>query len=401
MSSVLKDKHIIIGITGSIAAYKAAILIRLLVKAGAEVKVIMTPMGKQFITPLTIATLAKSPILVDFYNPENGDWNSHVDLGMWADLYLIAPASANTIGKMANGIADNLLLTTYLSAKCPVCIAPAMDLDMYAHPSNLKNLKTLKSYGNTIIEPASGELASGLVGKGRMEEPEAIVTFLEDFFFRPAELSGKHFLVTAGPTYEAIDPVRFIGNWSSGKMGYALAEELATRGANVTLVSGPTSLDVNHPNITKVNVVSASQMYDESVKVFPITNGAIMCAAVADYRPDSYSDEKIKRKGDDLSINLTPNKDIAAELGKIKTSTQILVGFALETNEEEQNSIKKLKSKNLDFIVLNSLRNKGAGFNHDTNKISIIFKNGKVEHYDLKSKAEVSRDIVNQLIRFF
>jgi len=401
MSSVLKDKHIIIGITGSIAAYKAAILIRLLVKAGAEVKVIMTPMGKQFITPLTIATLAKSPILVDFYNPENGDWNSHVDLGMWADLYLIAPASANTIGKMANGIADNLLLTTYLSAKCPVCIAPAMDLDMYAHPSNLKNLETLKSYGNTIIEPASGELASGLVGKGRMEEPEAIVTFLEDFFFRPTELSGKHFLVTAGPTYEAIDPVRFIGNWSSGKMGYALAEELATRGANVTLVSGPTSLDVNHPNITKVNVVSASQMYDESVKVFPITNGAIMCAAVADYRPDSYSDEKIKRKGDNLTINLTPNKDIAAELGKIKTSTQILVGFALETNEEEQNSIKKLKSKNLDFIVLNSLRNKGAGFNHDTNKISIIFKNEKVEHYDLKSKAEVSRDIVNQLIRFF
>lgn len=401
MSSVLKDKHIIIGITGSIAAYKAAILIRLLVKAGAEVKVIMTPMGKQFITPLTIATLAKSPILVDFYNPENGDWNSHVDLGMWADLYLIAPASANTIGKMANGIADNLLLTTYLSAKCPVCIAPAMDLDMYAHPSNLKNLETLKSYGNTIIEPASGELASGLVGKGRMEEPEAIVKYIEDFFFRPTELSGKHFLVTAGPTYEAIDPVRFIGNWSSGKMGYALAEELATRGAKVTLVSGPTNLAVNHPKITKVNVVSASQMYDESVKVFPITNGAIMCAAVADYRPDSYSDEKIKRKGDDLTIKLTPNKDIAAELGKIKTSAQILVGFALETNEEEQNSIKKLKSKNLDFIVLNSLRNKGAGFNHDTNKISIIFKDGKVEHFDLKSKVEVSQDIVNQLIRFF
>lgn len=401
MSSVLKDKHIIIGITGSIAAYKAAILIRLLVKAGAEVKVIMTPMAKQFITPLTLATLAKNPILVDFYNPENGDWNSHVDLGMWADLYLIAPASANTIGKMANGIADNLLLTTYLSAKCPVCVAPAMDLDMYAHPANLKNLETLKSYGNKIIEPASGELASGLMGKGRMEEPEAIVKYIEDFFFQPLELSGKHFLVTAGPTYEAIDPVRFIGNWSSGKMGYALAEELANRGANVTLVSGPTSLSTTHPNIKRINVISADQMYQKCIEVFSNTNGAIMCAAVADYRPDSYSDVKIKRKSDDLTINLTPNKDIAAELGRMKTAKQVLVGFALETNEEEQNSIKKLKSKNLDFIVLNSLRDKGAGFHHDTNKISIIFKDGKVEHFDLKSKAEVAQDIVNQVIRFF
>lgn len=401
MSSVLKDKHIIIGITGSIAAYKAAILIRLLVKAGAEVKVIMTPMAKQFITPLTLATLAKNPILVDFYNPENGDWNSHVDLGMWADLYLIAPASANTIGKMANGIADNLLLTTYLSAKCPVCVAPAMDLDMYAHPANLKNLETLKSFGNKIVEPASGELASGLIGKGRMEEPEAIVKYLEDFFFHPLELSGKQFLVTAGPTYEAIDPVRFIGNWSSGKMGYALAEELANRGANVTLVSGPTNLSTTHPNINLVNVISADQMYQKCIEVFPKTNGAIMCAAVADYRPDNYSDVKIKRKSDDLTINLTPNKDIAAELGRMKTAEQLLVGFALETNEEEQNSIKKLKSKNLDFIVLNSLRDKGAGFHHDTNKISIIFKDGKVEHFDLKSKAEVAQDIVNQVVRFF
>ncbi|WP_320053805.1 bifunctional phosphopantothenoylcysteine decarboxylase/phosphopantothenate--cysteine ligase CoaBC [uncultured Acetobacteroides sp.] len=401
MPSVLKDKHIIIGITGSIAAYKAAILIRLLVKAGAEVKVIMTPMAKQFITPLTLATLAKNPILVDFYNPENGDWNSHVDLGMWADLYLIAPASANTIGKMANGIADNLLLTTYLSAKCPVCVAPAMDLDMYAHPANLKNLETLKTYGNKIIEPASGELASGLMGKGRMEEPEAIVKYIEDFFFQPLELSGKHFLVTAGPTYEAIDPVRFIGNWSSGKMGYALAEELANRGANVTLVSGPTNLSTTHPNINRINVISADQMYQKSIEVFPNTSGAIMCAAVADYRPDSYSDVKIKRKSDDLTINLTPNKDIAAELGRMKTAKQVLVGFALETNEEEQNSIKKLKSKNLDFIVLNSLRDKGAGFNHDTNKISIIFKDGKVEHFELKSKAEVAQDIVSQIVRFF
>jgi len=400
MPSVLKDKHIIVGITGSIAAYKAAILIRLLVKAGAEVKVIMTPMAKQFITPLTLATLAKNPILVDFYNPENGDWNSHVDLGMWADLYLIAPASANTIGKMANGIADNLLLTTYLSAKCPVCVAPAMDLDMYAHPANLKNLETLKSYGNKIIEPAAGELASGLVGKGRMEEPEAIVKYLEDFFFQPQELSGKHFLVTAGPTYEAIDPVRFIGNWSSGKMGYALAEELAARGANVTLVSGPTNLSTIHPNINRVNVISAEQMHQKCIEAFPHTNGAIMCAAVADYRPESYSDVKIKRKSDDLTINLTPNKDIAAELGKMKTGNQVLVGFALETNEEEQNSFKKLKSKNLDFIVLNSLRDKGAGFHHDTNKISIIFKDGGIEHFDLKSKVEVAQDIVNQVVRF-
>lgn len=400
MSSVLKDKHIIIGITGSIAAYKAAILIRLLVKAGAEVKVIMTPMAKQFITPLTLATLAKNPILVDFYNPENGDWNSHVDLGMWADLYLIAPASANTIGKMANGIADNLLLTTYLSAKCSVCVAPAMDLDMYAHPANLKNLETLKSYGNKIIEPASGELASGLMGKGRMEEPETIVKHIEDFFFQPQELSGKHFLVTAGPTYEAIDPVRFIGNWSSGKMGYALAEELANRGANVTLVSGPTNLSTIHSNINRINVISAEQMYQKCVEEFPNTNGAIMCAAVADYRPENYSDVKIKRKSDDLTINLTPNKDIAAELGKMKTAKQVLVGFALETNEEEQNSIKKLKSKNLDFIVLNSLRDKGAGFHHDTNKISIIFKDGNIEHFDLKSKAEVAQDIVNQVVRF-
>jgi phosphopantothenoylcysteine decarboxylase / phosphopantothenate---cysteine ligase len=399
MPSVLKNKHIIIGITGSIAAYKAAILIRLLVKAGADVKVIMTPMAKQFITPLTLATLAKNPILVDFYNPENGDWNSHVDLGMWADLYLIAPASANTIGKMANGIADNLLLTTYLSAKCPVCIAPAMDLDMYAHPANLKNLETLKSYGNKIIEPAAGELASGLTGKGRMEEPEVIVKCIEDFFFRPQELSGNHFLVTAGPTYEAIDPVRFIGNWSSGKMGYALSEELAQRGASVTLVSGPTNLSTIHPNINRISVISADQMYQKCVEVFPNTNGAIMCAAVADYRPASYSDVKIKRKSDDLTISLTPNKDIAAELGKMKTAEQVLVGFALETNEEEQNSIKKLKSKNLDFIVLNSLRDKGAGFNHDTNKISIIFKDGKVEHFDLKSKSDVAQDIVNHIVR--
>ena len=399
MSSVLKDKHIIIGITGSIAAYKAAILIRLLVKSGAEVKVIMTPMAKQFITPLTIATLAKSPILVDFYNPENGDWNSHVDLGMWADLYLIAPASANTIGKMANGIADNLLLTTYLSAKCPVLVAPAMDLDMYAHPANLKNLETLKSYGNRIVEPASGELASGLIGKGRMEEPENIVKAVENFFFQPAELSGKHFLVTAGPTFEPIDPVRFIGNWSSGKMGYAIAEELAKRGAKVSLVSGPTNISSMHPNITKTDVVSAEEMYQKCIDIYPNTHGAVMCAAVADYRPDSYSDVKIKRKSNDLSIKLTPNKDIAAELGKIKKQEQLLVGFALETNDEVQNSAKKLQSKNLDFIVLNSLRDKGAGFNHDTNKISIIFKDGKAEHFDLKSKADVAKDIVDQIVR--
>lgn len=397
MPSVLKDKHIIIGITGSIAAYKAAILIRLLVKAGAEVKVIMTPMAKQFITPLTIATLAKSPILVDFYNPENGDWNSHVDLGMWADLYLIAPASANTIGKMANGIADNLLLTTYLSAKCPVVVAPAMDLDMFAHPANLKNLETLKSYGNRIIEPAAGELASGLIGKGRMEEPEGIAKYLEDFFFQPLELSGHHFLVTAGPTYEAIDPVRYIGNWSSGKMGYAIAESLAQRGAKVTLVSGPTHQSISHPNIQKVPVVSADEMYQQCIEIFPSASGAIMCAAVADYRPSTYSDTKIKRKSDEMSISLTPNKDIAAELGKMKQSHQLLVGFALETNDEAANSSKKLKAKNLDFIVLNSLRDSGAGFNHDTNKISIIFKDEKVVDFTLKPKGEVANDIVDQI----
>lgn len=401
MSSILKGKHIIIGITGSIAAYKAAILIRLLVKSGAEVKVIMTPMAKQFITPLTLATLAKNPILVDFYNPENGDWNSHVDLGMWADLYLIAPASANTIGKMANGIADNLLLTTYLSAKCPVCIAPAMDLDMYAHPANLKNLETLKSYGNKIIEPSSGELASGLIGKGRMEDPEKIVEAIESFFFETLDLSNKKFLVTAGPTFESIDPVRFIGNWSSGKMGYALAEELANRGASVTLVSGPTNLSPKHPNISRINVVSAEEMYQECIRTYPQMDGAIMCAAVADYRPETYSDIKIKRKSDDLVIKLTPNKDIAAELGRMKQPTQLLIGFALETNEEEQNSTKKLKSKNLDFIVLNSLRDNGAGFNHDTNKISIIYKDGKIVNFSLKSKNEVAQDIVDQVAQLF
>lgn len=399
MSSVLKGKHIIIGITGSIAAYKAAILIRLLVKKGVEVKVIMTPMAKQFITPLTLATLAKSPILVDFYNPENGDWNSHVDLGMWADLYLIAPASANTIGKMANGIADNLLLTTYLSAKCPVCIAPAMDLDMYAHPANLKNLETLKTYGNSIVEPASGELASGLVGKGRMEEPEKIVNYLENFFFQDQPLKNKKFLVTAGPTFEPIDPVRFIGNWSSGKMGYAIAEALAQKGAEVTLISGPTSLTTKHLNIFRVDVVSASEMYLQCINRYPSMDGAVMCAAVADYRPESFSDEKIKRKAEELFIGLVPNADIAAALGKMKKNNQVLVGFALETNDEKQNSLKKLINKNLDFIVLNSLRDKGAGFNHDTNKISIIFKDGKTENYDLKSKADVAFDIVDQIIR--
>lgn len=396
---MLNKKHIILGITGSIAAYKAAILIRLLVKEGAEVKIIMTPLSKQFITPLTLATLAKNPILVDFFDPENGAWNSHVDLGLWADAYLIAPATANTIGKMANGIADNLLLTTYLSARCPVFVAPAMDLDMFQHPANQKNLNTLRSYGNYIIEPAAGELASGLIGKGRMEEPENIVNYLNHYFQNSQPLAGKKVMVTAGPTYEKIDPVRFIGNYSSGKMGYALAEELAHQGARVILISGHTELTVQHPNIELHKIESAEEMYQLSINIFPQTDIGIMCAAVADFTPQHYSDKKIKRGNDNqMTICLKPTKDIAAELGKIKTKDQVLVGFALETNDEESNAHKKLRTKNLDFIVLNSLNDKGAGFGTDTNKITIIDQQGSKTLFDLKSKPEVAKDIVQYLI---
>lgn len=394
---MLKGKHIILGVTGSIAAYKAATLTRLLVKEGASVKVVMTPLAKEFITPLTMATLSKSPIMVDFYNPENGDWNSHVDLGLWADLYLIAPASANTIGKMAGGIADNLLLTTYLSAKCPVMVAPAMDLDMYKHPATQRNLKVLQSFGNIIIEPESGELASGLIGKGRMEEPERIVAFIADYFARQEDFKGKKVVVTAGPTYEKIDPVRFIGNYSSGKMGLAIVEEFAGRGAEVVLVCGPVNLKTSHPAIRRVDVESAAQMYEVTSKEFVNSDVAVLSAAVADFTPKEKADHKIKRGKDDLLLELLPTKDIAAELGRIKTASQLLVGFALETNDEEVNALSKMQRKNLDMIVLNSLNDKGAGFSVDTNKVTILDKAGNKTVYELKTKVEVAKDIVDQI----
>jgi len=394
----LKDKNILLGITGSIAAYKAAILVRLLVKEGANVKVVMTKLAKEFITPLTMATLSKNPILVDFFDPENGQWNSHVDLGSWSDLYLIAPATANTMGKMAHGIADNLLLTTYLSAKCPVMVAPAMDLDMYQHTANLKNIEILKSFGNIIIEPGTGELASGLSGKGRMEEPEVITQKVIDFFSVKKKLKNKRILVTAGPTYEPIDPVRFIGNYSSGKMGYALAYELAEQGAEVILISGPTALTINDPSVKKIDVQTADEMFDTALKYFKNCDAAIMSAAVADYKPAQQYKQKVKRKSDKLAISLEPNKDIAAHLGKIKKENQLIVGFALETNDEIKNAKQKINTKNLDFIVLNSLKDKGAGFGVNTNKISIIDKTGKVDIFDLKSKNEVAIDIVKKLM---
>ncbi|SDC26692.1 bifunctional phosphopantothenoylcysteine decarboxylase/phosphopantothenate--cysteine ligase CoaBC [Williamwhitmania taraxaci] len=394
---MLKGKHIIIGVTGSIAAYKAAHLIRLLKKEECEVKVIMTPLAKEFITPLTLATLAKSPILVDFFNPENGDWNSHVDLGMWADAYLIAPATANTMGKMANGIADNLLLTTYLSAKCPVFVAPAMDLDMFQHAATQNNIQKLRSYGNHIIEPTAGELASGLIGKGRMEEPEQIVAYLSRFFDLKKKLNGKICLVNAGPTYEAIDPVRFIGNHSTGKMGFAIAYELAERGAQVELISGPTNETIAHPNISVTKITSAAEMAKVCISKFHEVDIAVLSAAVADFTPVKVVSEKIKREKENYTIELTPTTDIAAELGKIKRQNQIVVGFALETNNEEVNAKTKLKRKNLDFIVLNSLQDVGAGFGQDTNKIKIYSKTGEEFLFELKTKKEVATDIVDAI----
>ncbi len=398
---MLKGKNIILGITGSIAAYKAASLTRLLVKNGAQVKVVMTPLAKEFITPLTLATLSKNPILVDFFNPENGDWNSHVDLGLWADLYIIAPASANTIGKMANGVADNLLLTTYLSAKCPVMVAPAMDLDMYQHPTTQRNIETLQGFGNIIIEAATGELASGLSGKGRMEEPENIYQYIANFFQKQQSLSNKKVLVTSGPTFEAIDPVRFIGNHSSGKMGNAIALELAKRGATVNLVSGPVSKLPEHPNIKTTKVTTAEQMHEAAIKLFPDCNAAILAAAVADFKPANLSDQKIKRGNQNLSIELVPTQDIAKTLGELKKGSQILVGFALETQNETQNAQKKIETKNLDFIVLNSLNEVGAGFGVDTNKITIIRKDGSKVPCPLKSKEEVAKDIIDELSTHF
>lgn len=393
---MLRGKHILLGVTGSIAAYKAANIVRLLVTQGAEVKIVMTPLAKQFITPLTLATLAKNPIYVDFFNPENGEWNSHVSLGMWADAYLIAPATANTIGKMANGIADNLLLTSYLSAKCPVFVAPAMDLDMYAHPAVQKNIETLKSYGVHFIDAEDGELASGLVGKGRLAAPERIVENLDAFFNGQMSLTGKKVMVTAGPTYEKIDAVRFIGNYSSGKMGYAIAEECANRGAEVVLVSGPTSLSVNNSNIKLVKVSSAREMYEVCNQEFPQCNVTVLSAAVADFTPQNVSDTKIKRKDNNLEITLKPTDDIAASLGKQK-GDRVLVGFALEKENELENAIGKLERKNFDFIVLNSMNDKGAGFNHDTNKITIINRNKEVKNFELKPKVLVAKDIVNEI----
>ncbi len=395
----LKDKHIVLGITGSIAAYKAASLARLLIKAGAEVQIVITPAGKEFITPVTLSALTGKPIVSEFFTANDGTWHSHVDLGQWADLMLIAPATASTLGKMANGVADNMLITTYMSMKAPVMIAPAMDLDMFAHPATTRNLEILRSYGNIIIEPAAGELASHLIGKGRMEEPEKILSAVEDFFNQQETLSKKKILITAGPTYEKIDPVRFIGNYSSGKMGFALAEECARRGAEVVLVAGPVSLKVNHPNIKRIDVESAEEMYNASVKEFPGMDAAILCAAVADFRPSEQYSQKVKRGEDLLTISLVPNKDIAASLGKMKKANQLLIGFALETNDEETNALKKMAKKNLDYIVLNSLNDAGAGFKYDTNKVSILKKNGERKDFGLKSKYEVASDIIDHTMQ--
>ena len=393
---MLQGKKILLGVTGSIAAYKSAMLIRELVKQGAEVKVIMTPLAKEFITPLTLATLSRNPILVDFFNPENGDWNSHVELGIWADAYLIAPATANTIAKMAYGIADNLLLTTYLSSRAPVFVAPAMDLDMFAHATTQENIKKLEEKGCHLIYPASGFLASGLEGKGRMEEPENIAAFLADFF-TPKPLKDKKVLITAGPTYENIDPVRFIGNYSTGKMGFALAEACARQGAEVTLVAGPVQLKIKHKNIRRIDVRSADEMCEQAVANFPDADAAILCAAVADFKPKEQSGKKLKRGNENLTVELTPNKDIARELGKVKKPHQKLVGFALETNDEEQNAQGKMERKNLDFIVLNSLNDKNAGFGYDTNKITILHRSGEKKSFELKSKEKVAEDIVNEI----
>ena len=395
---MLQGKKIVLGITGSIAAYKSCLIIRQLIKKGAEVQVVITPAGKEFITPITLSALTSKPVISEFFSQRDGTWHSHVDLGLWADAMLIAPATASTIGKMANGVADNMLITTYLSMKAPVFIAPAMDLDMYAHPSTQQNLKTLQSYGNHIIEPGTGFLASKLEGKGRMEEPENIVAVLEKFFSQQESMKGKKILITAGPTYEKIDPVRFIGNYSSGKMGFALANECAQRGAQVELVCGPvsSSMQVHHPNIHRIDVESAQEMYGACKERYPSMDSAILCAAVADYAPETRADQKIKRTGDDLVIRLKPNPDIAASLGQIKKEGQTLVGFALETNDEESNAQAKLKKKNFDFIVLNSLKDKGAGFQTDTNKITIITAEGKKD-YPLKSKVEVAKDIVDEL----
>ncbi|MDR2626671.1 MAG: bifunctional phosphopantothenoylcysteine decarboxylase/phosphopantothenate--cysteine ligase CoaBC [Dysgonamonadaceae bacterium] len=396
---MLTGKKIVLGVTGSIAAYKAAYLCRALIKKGAEVQVVITPSGKEFITPVTLSALTHKPVVSEFFSANDGTWCSHVDLGLWADAMLVAPATASSIGKMANGIADNMLITTYLSMKAPVFVAPAMDLDMYAHPSTQHNLDKLKSYGNHIIEPATGYLASALEGKGRMEEPDVIVQVLEDFFAQSKQLFQKKIMITVGPTYEKIDPVRYISNYSSGKMGLALAEECAWRGAEVLLISGPVKLDVLHPNIRRINVESAEEMYRAALEYFPATDVGILCAAVADYKPAQYSENKLKREtGEKRMLELTPNPDIAAALGAIKKPEQQLVGFALETDNEIIHAEEKLRKKNLDFIVLNSLKDAGAGFQGDTNKITILDTHGNVKAFPLRTKKEVARDIINEIV---
>ena len=398
---MLKGKHIILGITGGIAAYKCATLTRLLVKAGAEVQVIMTPNAKQFIQPLTLSTLSGKPVISEFFTANTGQWNSHVDLGLWADALIIAPATASTIGKMANGVADNMLVTTYLSAKAPVFVAPSMDLDMMRHPSTVRNIELLRSYGNHIIEPAEGELASHLIGKGRMEEPENIVKVLDEFFAQEEDLQGKHVLITAGPTVEKIDPVRYISNFSSGKMGFALAEECAARGAQVTLVAGPVTLKTENANIERIDVTTAVEMHDAVISALPKADAIILCAAVADYRVENIADKKMKREKDAAPVlHLTSNPDIARAVGQAKRPDQISVGFALETDNENVNAQGKLERKNLNFIVMNSLRDKNAGFQVDTNKVTIFTDKGETFEGECMTKRAVAHDIVNVLIKY-
>jgi phosphopantothenoylcysteine decarboxylase/phosphopantothenate--cysteine ligase len=396
---MLTGKKIILGVTGSIAAYKSALLTRLLVKAGAEVRVVMTPSAHDFITPLTLSTLSKNPVLTTFQKDTSGQWNNHVDLGLWADAMIIAPASANTLAKMANGLCDNLLLAVYLSARCPVFLAPAMDLDMLQHPATKKNIETLNKFGNILIDAEFGELASGLTGTGRMAEPENITRFLTGQLAAAKRLSGKSVLVTAGPTFEALDPVRFIGNHSSGKMGFAIAEALAEQGASVQLVTGPTSQHTNHRGIVVKKVTSADEMYAACQEIFPGSDIAVLAAAVADYKPVVKAEQKIKKTGESMTLELTKTPDIAASLGKLKHNGQIIVGFALETENETANALKKLESKNLDLIVLNSLNDKGAGFGHDTNKISIINKKQEVTTFEMKDKKAVAGDIVSAIVQ--
>jgi len=394
---MLTGKKILLGITGGIAAYKSAYLVRLLTKAGAEVRVLMSDAAKQFVQPLTFATLTGNPVFTEFFNPENGEWHSHVKLSLWADLYIVAPATANSIAKMAHGIADNLLLTTCLSARCPIMIAPAMDLDMYSNVATQQNLSTLRSRGFLFAEAGEGLLASGLSGKGRMAEPEEIFTEVNNYFNAAQTLSGRKILITAGPTREKIDPVRFITNYSTGKMGYAIAEELAQRGAEILLVSGPVQVTAHNQRITVIPVTTAEEMYRQCVALFPTCDGAIMSAAVADFTPETASSSKIKKTGDEMTLRLVPTKDIAAELGKLKNANQVFAGFALETDDEMQNAQKKLQSKNFDFIVLNSLKDKGAGFGYDTNKVTIVSRQKGAVDYELKSKALVAKDIADQI----